>query len=151
MDVRVAEGAKSPAVQSRAQKAPPCTLVIFGAGGDLTRRLLMPAIYNLSKAKLLPDKFAIIAVDRTPKPVEAYRDYLAEGIRSFVSDTASGPATEPFDARAWEFVASRISHFAGDLTQPDTYARLHETLEKTAAQHQTGGNAVFYLAVASQL
>ena len=151
MDVPVAERAKSPVAQSRAQKAPPCTLVIFGAGGDLTRRLLMPAIYNLSKAKLLSDKFAIIAVDRAPKPVQAYRDYLADGVRSFVSDTASGPATEPFDAAAWEFVASRITHFGGDLTQADTYARLHGVLEQTAAQGQTGGNAVFYLAVASQL
>jgi len=135
----------------RSQKAPPCVLVIFGAGGDLTKRLLMPAIYNLAKAKLLSEKFAIIAVDRTPKPVEDFRDYLAEGIRSFVSDTASGPATEPFDRQAWEFIASRITHFAGDLTQPDTYARLHDVLEKTAAQHQTSGNAVFYLAVAPQL
>ncbi len=151
MDLRVAEGAKSPTVQSRAQKAPPCTLVIFGAGGDLTKRLLMPAIYNLSKAKLLSDKFSIIAVDRTPKPVEAFRDYLAEGVRSFVSDTAAGPATEPFDQSAWEFVASRVTHFGGDLTEPDTYARLHEAHEKVAALHQTGGNAVFYLAVASQL
>src|SRR5271169_4199074 len=125
MDVRVDERTKSSPVQQRAQKAPPCILVIFGAGGDLTKRLLMPAIYNLSKAKLLSEKFAIIAVDRTPKPVEAFRDYLAEGIRSFVSDTASGPATEPFDKEAWEFVASRITHFAGDLTQSDTYARLY--------------------------
>src|SRR6266702_7342047 len=100
-------------MQTRAQKAPPCTLLIFGAGGDLTKRLLMPAIYNLAKDKLLSEKFAIIAVDRTPKPIEAYRDYLAEGIRSFVSDTASAPATEPFDAQAWEFIASRITHFAG--------------------------------------
>src|SRR6266850_2824005 len=135
MDSRVAEGAKSPTVRSRAQKAPPCTLVIFGAGGDLTKRLLMPAIYNLAKAKLLSDKFAIIAVDRTPKPVEAFRDYLAEGIRSFVSDTASGPATEPFDKRAWEFVASCITHFAGDLTEPDSYARLHEIHESIAVQY----------------
>src|SRR5690348_11219851 len=137
--------------QRRGRTAPPCTLVIFGAGGDLTKRLLMPAIYNLAKDKLLSDKFAIIAVDRTPKPIEAYRDYLAEGVRSFVSDTASGPTTEPFDAQAWEFVASRITHFAGDLTQPDTYARLHQTHEKVSALHQTGGNTVFYLAVASQL
>ena len=151
MDVAVEEKTRKPPAQHQAAKAPPCTLVIFGAGGDLTKRLLMPAIYNLSKAKLLSDKFAIIAVDRTPKPIEAYRDYLAEGIRSFVSDTASGPATEPFDSQAWEFVASRITHFAGDLTTPDTYARLHQVLEKTAAQQQTGGNAVFYLAVASQL
>jgi glucose-6-phosphate 1-dehydrogenase len=136
---------------SRAQKAPPCTLVIFGAGGDLTKRLLMPAIYNLAKDKLLSDKFAIIAVDRTPKPVEAYRDYLAEGIRSFVSDTASAPATEPFDKQAWEFIANRITHFAGDLTQSDTYARLQQILKETAARHQTGGNTIFYLAVASQL
>src|SRR6516164_7165011 len=145
MDVRVEDKADRSVTQVRASKTPPCTLVIFGAGGDLTKRLLMPAIYNLAKAKLLSDKFAIIAVDRTPKPVDAFRDYLAEGVRSFVSDTASGPATEPFDKEAWEFVASRISHFAGDLTQSDTYARLHDTLEKI------GGNVIFYLAVASQL
>src|SRR5438874_6093773 len=137
--------------QTPAHQAPPCTLVIFGAGGDLTKRLLMPAIYNLAKAKLLSEKFAIIAVDRTPKPVDAFRDYLAEGIRSFVSDTASAPATEPFDKQAWEFVASRITHFAGDLTVPDTYARLYEAHAKTAAEWHTSGNTIFYLAVASQL
>ena len=151
MDVPVVDRTKRRETQTPAHQAPPCTLVIFGAGGDLTRRLLMPAIYNLAKDKLLSDKFAIIAVDRTPKPIEDYRDYLAEGIRSFVSDTASGPTTEPFDARAWEFIASRITHFAGDLTQPDTYARLHDVLERTAALHHTGGDAIFYLAVASQL
>jgi glucose-6-phosphate 1-dehydrogenase len=151
MDVPVVDRSNRRQTQTPAHKAPPCTLVIFGAGGDLTKRLLMPAIYNLAKAKLLSDEFAIIAVDRTPKPVADFRDYLAEGIRSFVSDTASGPATEPFDRQAWEFIASRITHFAGDLTEPDTYARLHDVLEKTAALQQTGGNAVFYLAVAPQL
>jgi glucose-6-phosphate 1-dehydrogenase len=145
MDVRVVDRSNRRQTQTPAHQAPPCTLVIFGAGGDLTKRLLMPAIYNLSKAKLLSEKFAIIAVDRTPKPVEAFRDYLAEGIRTFVSDTASGPATEAFDKEAWDFVASRITHFAGDLTQSDTYARLHGLVEKT------GGNVIFYLAVASQL
>jgi glucose-6-phosphate 1-dehydrogenase len=145
MDVPVIDRSNRRQTQTPAHQAPPCVLVIFGAGGDLTKRLLMPAIYNLAKAKLLSEKFAIIAVDRTPKPVEDFRDYLAEGIRSFVSDTASGPATEPFDQGAWEFVASRITHFAGDLTQSDTYARLHGVVEKT------GGNAIFYLAVASQL
>src|SRR6201982_1007380 len=151
MDVRGEDRNNQVVTPSRAQKAPPCTLVIFGAGGDLTKRLLMPAIYNLAKDKLLSDKFAIIAVDRTPKPIEAYRDYLAEGIRTFVSDTASGPTAEPFDSQAWEFIAGRITHFAGDLTQPDTYARLFQTHENIAAQSNTGGNAIFYLAVASQL
>jgi glucose-6-phosphate 1-dehydrogenase len=145
MDVPVKEKTKSSPAKQSASKAPPCTLVIFGAGGDLTKRLLMPAIYNLSKDKLLSERFAIVAVDRAPKPVEAFREYLAEGIRSFVSDTASAPATEPFDKEAWDFVASRITHFAGDLTQSDTYARLYDVVERT------GGNAIFYLAVASQL
>ena len=67
MDVRGEDPTNRSAMQQRGQKAPPCTLVIFGAGGDLTKRLLMPAIYNLAKAKLLSDKFAIIAVDRTEK------------------------------------------------------------------------------------
>jgi glucose-6-phosphate 1-dehydrogenase len=151
MDAQVEDKNKHAMLLRQGRKAPPCILTIFGAGGDLTKRLLMPAIYNLSRAKLLPEKFAIIAVDRAPKPVDAFRNYLAEGVRSFVSDTASGPATEPFDTQAWDFIASRITHFGGDLTLPDTYARLHEVLERTAAQHQTGGNAVFYLAVASQL
>ena len=137
--------------RQRGQKAPPCTLVIFGAGGDLTKRLLMPAIYNLARIKLLPEKFSLIAIERTPKPVEVFREYLAQGVRSFVSDTATGPATEPFDQQAWDSLASRIVHFAGDLTEPDTYARLHDVLQKTATLHQTGGNAVFYLAVGPQL
>src|SRR6201997_1934769 len=145
MDVPVIDRSNRRQTQTPAHQAPPCVLVIFGAGGDLTKRLLMPAIYNLAKAKLLSDKFSLIAVDRTPKPVEAFRDYLAEGIRTFVSDTASGPATEPFDKEAWDFVASRITHFAGDLTQSDTYARLYDVVERT------GGNVIFYLAVASQL
>jgi glucose-6-phosphate 1-dehydrogenase len=135
----------------RATKAPPCAMVIFGAGGDLTRRLLMPAVYNLAKDKLLSDNFAIVAADRTPKPAKDYRDYLADGVKSFVSDTGSDGAAEPFDAAAWDGVASRITHFAGDFTASDTYARLADLLEKTAAEHQTGGNVVFYLAVASQL
>ncbi|MGH7060551.1 MAG: glucose-6-phosphate dehydrogenase, partial [Stellaceae bacterium] len=144
-------GGETAAPAQRAQKAPPCAIVIFGAGGDLTRRLLMPAIYNLAKAKLLSDNFAVIAADRTPKPAEAYREYLADGVRGFVSDTASGGEAEPFDATAWDFVASRITHFAGDFTSPDTYKKLSDLLEETAQKSKTGGNVVFYLAVAAQL
>jgi glucose-6-phosphate 1-dehydrogenase len=62
-------------------------MVIFGTSGDLTRRLLMPAIYNLSKAGRLSDNFALIGVDRSKRTVHAFRDDLADGIRKFVSDT----------------------------------------------------------------
>src|SRR6516165_10355624 len=102
MEVRADEGTLRSAAPQRAPKAPPCTLLIFGAGGDLTRRLLMPAVYNLAKDKLLSDNFAIVAADRTPKPDKAYRDYLADGVKSFVSDTGSDGETEPFDAAAWD-------------------------------------------------
>src|SRR5271166_6841350 len=146
MDARAA--AKEKSTSHRAPQAPPCTMVIFGAGGDLTKRLLIPAIYNLAKDKLLSENFAIIAADRTPKPPESYRDYLAEGVRSFVSDTASGGETEPFDAKTWDFIASRITHFAGDFTNPETYARLADLLKTTEAEFKTGGNVLFYLAVA---
>ncbi|MBV8120047.1 MAG: glucose-6-phosphate dehydrogenase, partial [Alphaproteobacteria bacterium] len=143
--------AKTGSTARRAPTAPPCAMVIFGAGGDLTRRLLMPAIYNLAKDKLLSDKFAIIAADRAPKPPEAYRDTLAQGVRSFVSDTASGGETEPFDAKTWDFLASRITHFPGDFTSPETYARLADLLKTIETRSNTGGNILFYLAVAPQL
>jgi glucose-6-phosphate 1-dehydrogenase len=149
MDAR-AEAREQSTVQ-RAPKAPPCTMVIFGAGGDLTKRLLMPAVYNLAKDKLLSENFAIVAGDRTPKPADAFRDYLAEGVKSLVSDTASGGASEPFDAKTWEFVAARITHFAGDFTAPDTYSRLTKLLDEIEAKNKTGGNVLFYLAVAEQL
>jgi glucose-6-phosphate 1-dehydrogenase len=135
----------------RIGQAPPTTLVIFGSGGDLTRRLLMPALYNLAKAKLLPQNFALIAVDRRPKPIAAFLDTLTQGVRSFVSDTSSGGTAEPFDAAAWDFVAGRITHFAGELTEPDTYRRLAATVKKVGAENHTGGNVIFYLAVAAQL
>ena len=52
-----------------AQPAPPCTLVIFGAAGDLTKRLLVPALYNLRRAGLLPEAFSVIGVARAPKEI----------------------------------------------------------------------------------
>ena len=97
MDARVEAKEKTKA--QRAPQAPPCAMVIFGAGGDLTKRLLMPALYNLAKDRLLSDNFAIIGVDRAPKRADAFRDDLADGVKSFVSDTGSGGETEPFDVK----------------------------------------------------
>ncbi len=134
MDAQVEAKEKSTA--QRAPQAPPCAMVIFGAGGDLTKRLLMPALYNLAKDKLLSDNFAIVAADRTPKPADAFRDYLAEGVKSFVSDTGSGGESEPFDAKTWDLIAKRITHFAGDFTTPDTYSKLADLLKKIEGESQ---------------
>src|ERR1700719_579344 len=109
MDISGRGQAKAQAKTSR--KAPPCALIIFGAGGDLTKRLLMPAIYNLAKAELLSERFAIIAVDRTPKPVEAFREYLAAGseISSRIRLTAQHPTRSTSGLGNSSSAASSIS------------------------------------------
>ena len=65
---------------AQSPSAPPCVLVIFGAAGDLTQRLLMPALYNLRRAKLLPDNFAVIGVAHAPKDDGAFRKELASAL-----------------------------------------------------------------------
>ena len=140
-----------PGRTARAVQAPPCAMVIFGSSGDLTKRLLIPALYNLAKAGRLSDKFALIGVDRTDRSHEEFRAYLAEGVRSFVSDTGTGPVTAPFDARAWEFLAARMTHLKGDVTDPAMYDQLGQALKEIETVHGTAGNVVFYLAVAASL
>ena len=78
---------------SLARPAPPCVLVIFGAAGDLTKRLLMPALYNLRRASLLPENFAVIGVARSKKDDGAFRQELAASLREFADGTiADGDA-----------------------------------------------------------
>jgi glucose-6-phosphate 1-dehydrogenase len=131
--------------------APPCTMVIFGSSGDLTKRLLIPAVYNLAKSGRLSEHFALIGVDRADQSTEAFRDYLADGVRTFVSDTAMGGKKEPFDKKAWDFLAKRMHHFSGDLTDPKTYRELKKLLDQLEKEEETGGNVLFYLAVGSRL
>src|SRR5947209_2457637 len=140
-----------PGRTARAVQGPPCAMVIFGSSGDLTKRLLIPALYNLAKAGRLSDKFALIGVDRTDRSHEEFRAYLAEGVRSFVSDTGTGPVTAPFDARAWEFLAARMTHLKGDVTDPEMYDRLAQARKEAESEHGTAGNVVFYLAIAAAL
>src|SRR5216684_1392856 len=135
----------------RPVKAPSCAMVIFGASGDLTKRLLMPALYNLARASRLSEKFALIGVDRSEKSHEDFREELADGVRHFVSDTATAPVAEPFDAKTWDFLAARMTHVDGNVLQPELYSRLAEALKAIETEHGTGGNVIFYLAVASSL
>src|SRR5437899_10841232 len=86
---------------TRPAKAPPCAMVIFGASGDLTKRLLMPALYNLARAGRLSDKFALIGVDRSEKSHEDFREEVADGVRRFVSDSAEASVAETFGAKPY--------------------------------------------------
>jgi glucose-6-phosphate 1-dehydrogenase len=69
--------------------ADPCAMVIFGATGDLTKRLVIPALYNLARTKVLPEKFALIGVARSVGTVENWRSHLYETLKSFVGNAAT--------------------------------------------------------------
>ena len=122
------------------RRSPPCTLVIFGGGGDLTRRLLVPAIYNLVGAQLLDEGFSIIAVDWSDLDSQSLRAQLTETMRLFVTQRRSS-ASELHEAD-WEWLCQRISFLRGGFDDPDTYQKL-STLCGV-------GNCVFYLAVAAR-
>jgi glucose-6-phosphate 1-dehydrogenase len=133
-----------------APPAGPCAMVIFGAGGDLTKRLLVPALYNLSRTGLLPDKFAIVGVDRVKQTAEDWEAELLAMLKSFVGDKDSEADLPSLDKAAWQRVAGRMSYLRGDLTDPELYHRLGAHLDQIADAHGTGGNVLFYLAVADR-
>ncbi|GJD99610.1 glucose-6-phosphate dehydrogenase [Methylobacterium isbiliense] len=130
-----------------AAPAPDCTLVIFGATGDLTHRLLMPALYNLARWKLLPARFAILGVSRSAMSSQDYRSDLTERVRGFIAKKGGEAGGGTFDEAVWSGLADRISYMPGDLADPETFAALKESL----AQAPGGGSVLFYLAVAASL
>ena len=124
-------------------QAPACTLVIFGAGGDLTKRLLMPALYNLSGSRLLPDDFKILGLDRVQQNDDQWRAALTDTMQSFTKDKTAEFYTDKIDEKQWGFVTGKMTYLAADFGQPDTYKQITDKLGDN-------GSAVFYLAVASR-
>jgi glucose-6-phosphate 1-dehydrogenase len=116
----------------------PCAIVIFGATGDLTKRKLLPSLYNLRSNGLLPRDFALVGVVRKPMDDEAFRDLMSAEIREF--------ATRPVDPRLWAEFRERLHCVSGDLDRPETFRALGERLAELDREHRTGGNALFYLA-----
>ena len=80
--------------------APPCTLVIFGATGDLTKRLVMPAIYNLVRSGLISRNFAIVGLGRGEQTDKEFSDYLGKEVRGFMAGREMGGVPIPFDEEA---------------------------------------------------
>ena len=120
------------------QPSDPCAIVIFGATGDLTRRKLLPSLYNLVCNGLLPREFAFVGVARHRLGDDDFREQMGRDLREF--------ATRPVDARVWEDFASRLHAVTGDLDDPATYERLRDRLAELDREHRTAGNALFYLA-----
>ena len=121
------------------EPAPPCTLVVFGAAGDLTKRLLMPALYNLSGSGLLPRDFQILGIDHNAGSDESLRAALTTSLEALRRDPSSEFHADRIDPEQWGVVRERIRFQQGDFAAPETF----ETL-----RGRVSGSIVFYLAVA---
>ena len=131
------------ALAGAGRPAPPCTVVIFGAAGDLTKRKLLPALYNLKVAGLLPSEFAIVGVARREQTHEQFREEQTRNIREF--------ATDRVDEAVWGALRNAMYFQAGELSDPAAYTQLANLLAEIAKRHGTGGNVIFYLATPPSL
>src|SRR5262245_5486066 len=125
MTTIAADVATTPAKRLPEHVPSPATLTIFGAGGDLTKRLIMPALYNLVRAGKLPDGFAIIGVDHNDQTTEEWCQSLAEMMQAFVRAGGQGKA---LDEQAWSWLVRRMQYMRGDFLQPETYRQLEKLL-----------------------
>ena len=117
-------------------------MVVFGAAGDLAKRMLVPAIYNLAKSKLLPEQFAIVGVSIEPFSTEEFRQRATQNIREF--------AKSPVDPDSWEWFVERMHYVSGDFRDPTLYGKLTETLVQVEKEEATQGNCLFYLATSPE-
>jgi len=117
--------------------APPCTVVIFGATGDLTKRKLVPALYSLSRQRLLDGRLAVIGFAR--------RDIGNDGFRDSVVDGCAKASGGELDQVAFDDLAEGISYVQGNFDEPDGYERLGKKLDEVERGRGLPGNRLFYL------
>ncbi len=118
----------------------PCTVVIFGATGDLTMRKLLPALYNLAADGDLPPKTQILGFARRPKTDEEWRKEMEDAVRKFSRQTVKD--------ELWASFGQTIGYHQSEFHDDDGYKRLAERLDQIDREHGTGGRRLFYLSVA---
>lgn len=114
--------------------------VIFGAAGDLTWRKLIPALYNLHLDNWMPERFAVIGVDRAEISNASFRDHLREGVDQFSRQGKS-------ESKRWNDFAANLRYLQADLTRVETYTELARQLSVQEREWEDRANRVFYLAV----
>ncbi|HEY8172464.1 MAG TPA: glucose-6-phosphate dehydrogenase [Dehalococcoidia bacterium] len=115
-----------------------CATVVFGATGDLTARKLIPALYNLARARLLPSGFSVVGFARRDWTDEVFRARMKEAVQTY--------SREPLQEEIWESFAGNLHYISGTFDDFDAYARLNERLMKQDSAHGAAGNRLFYLA-----
>jgi glucose-6-phosphate 1-dehydrogenase len=122
-----------------AQKKPDaCSFIIFGVTGDLTHRLVIPALYNLAATDLLPDQFCVVGIARNAMSTGELRDSLMKGLRQY--------ATRPVDDAIASRLLECLTCIAADPKDPASFDAMRDQLEKLEAARRTTGNRLFYLA-----
>jgi len=119
-----------------------CVMVIFGASGDLAKRKLVPALYNLARDKLLSQQFAVVGL--------ATRDYTTETFRVHLDEAMEAHEAGSTGSVLWAWLRQRLYYVSGSLEDPASYQKLQAKIGEAANAHQTAGNHFYYLAVAPQ-
>ena len=122
--------------------ADPCVMVIFGAGGDLTRRDLLPSVFELHRKQLLPATFAVIGFSRSPWGSDRFRQEMRTAVMEHCENCAGGPAH-------WDDLARRLSFVSGDAESDpdDDYAALAREIARVQTEFGIEDNVFFHLAV----
>jgi glucose-6-phosphate 1-dehydrogenase len=123
---------------AKQRKLDPCSFIVFGVTGDLTHRLVIPALYNLAAADLLPDKFCVVGVARKGMSGDELRNSLLDGLHRF--------ATRPVDEAIAQRLLDCVTSIEADPNEPASFDAMRQRLEKLEANRSTGGNRLFYLA-----
>ena len=134
---------------SRAPAPPPCAIVIFGANGDLTKRLIVPALYNLARTGLLPQRLALIGVDHNDKTSEQWQGQLHDFLGGTLNRGGEGDVVT-VDDKLWKQVAEDMIFLRGDFEKDETYQKLADCLKQIDGKKQLDGNVLFYLATADR-
>jgi len=130
---------RDPRDKRLARIAGPCGMVMFGVTGDLARKKLMPAIYDLANRGLLPPGFSLVGFAR--------RDWAEQDFGRVVYDAVRQHSRTPFREEVWQHLAEGFRFVPGEFDDPEAFATLAETVAQLDAERGTGGNHAFYLSI----
>ena len=119
--------------------AGPCSIVIFGVTGDLARKKLLPAIYDLANRGLLPPSFGLTGFAR--------RDWTEDHFKDFVKENVQAHCRTPFKESTWKQLAAGIRFVQGTFDDPKAFERLSDTVAELDRDRGTRGNHAFYMSV----
>ena len=121
----------------------PCNIVFFGASGDLVKRMLMPAMWNLRLDGILPTNYGIVGFSRSEYSDDAFREEMRKSVEQF----SRNPPKEPL----WGDFAKHIAYVSGDFDDDNCFRKLKDALERNDRELGTGGNRLFYLSTPPSL